>query len=131
MLQRVSLESLKKAALYGAVLSATGCSVLYYLIQRNFARSPYYQQSIVALRQHQVACRLLGEPLRFQTLRLGNQQNWVTTEEAHVMIPVSGRRSAGQLRSTAVFRDGQWHLTDLVLEFRGRTEKLVIIDKSR
>ena len=50
----------------------------------NFARSPYYQQSIVALRQHQVACRLLGEPLRFQTLRLGNQQNWVTTEEAHV-----------------------------------------------
>ena len=34
MLQRVSLESLKKAALYGAVLSATGCSVLYYLIQR-------------------------------------------------------------------------------------------------
>ena len=33
MLQRVSLESLKRAALYGAVLTATGCSVLYYLIQ--------------------------------------------------------------------------------------------------
>ena len=45
------------------------------------------------------------------------------------MIPVSGRRSTGQL-STAVFRDGQWHLTDLVLEFRGRIEKLAILDKN-
>ena len=36
MLQRVSLESLKRAALSGAVLSATGCSVLYYLIQRKY-----------------------------------------------------------------------------------------------
>ena len=33
VLSRVSAEGLKKAALYGAVLSVTGCSVLYYLIQ--------------------------------------------------------------------------------------------------
>ena len=46
-----------------------------------------------------------------------------------VLIPVSGKRSAGQLRSTAIFRDGQWHLTHLVLEFSGRTEKIVIIEK--
>ena len=47
-----------------------------------------------------------------------------------VLIPVSGKRSAGQLRSTAIFRDGQWHLTHLVLEFSGRTEKIVIIEKN-
>ena len=47
-----------------------------------------------------------------------------------MLIPVSGKRSAGQLRSTAIFRDGQWHLTHLVLEFSGRTEKLIIIDKN-
>ena len=45
------------------------------------------------------------------------------------MILVSGRKSTGQL-STAVFRDGQWHLTDLMLEFRGRIEKLAILDKN-
>ena len=33
-----------------------------------------------AVRRHQLACRLLGEPLRFQTLRLGDQRNWITTE---------------------------------------------------
>ena len=33
------------------------------------------------LRRHQLACRFLGEPLRF---RLGDQRNWVTTEEAHI-----------------------------------------------
>ena len=47
-----------------------------------------------------------------------------------VLIPVSGRRSAGHLRSTDLFRDGHWHLTHLVLEFRGRTEKLIILDDS-
>ena len=47
-----------------------------------------------------------------------------------VLIPVSGRRSTGHLRSTTLFRDGHWHLTHLVLEFRGRTEKLVILDDS-
>lgn len=29
----VSYETLKRAAIYGAVLSVSGCSVLYYLIQ--------------------------------------------------------------------------------------------------
>ena len=46
-----------------------------------------------------------------------------------VLIPVSGKRSAGQLRSTAILREGQWHLTHLVLEFSGRTEKIIIIEK--
>ena len=49
-----------------------------------FATSPYYQQSVETLKRHELACKLLGEPLRFQTLKLGNEQNWVTTEEAHV-----------------------------------------------
>ena len=59
------------------------------LFPGNFARSPYYRQSVEALRGHQLACRLLGEPLRFQTIRLGNQQNWVTNEEAHVRVLVA------------------------------------------
>ena len=42
-----------------------------------------------------------------------------------VLIPVSRRQNAGDLRSTAVFRGGNWHIRHLVLEFRGQTEKLV------
>ena len=56
-----------------------------------FAKSLYYQQSVEALRRHQLACRLLGEPLQFQTLRLGDQRNWVTTEEAHVCMYMISR----------------------------------------
>ena len=63
----------------------------------------------------------------------GNEANVATpcsySPTHQVVIPVSGRRSAGVLRSTSVFRDGQWQLTNLVLEFRGRTEKLVVLDK--
>ena len=37
-----------------------------------------------ALKHHQLGCKLLGEPLRFQTIKLEDKQNWVTTEEALV-----------------------------------------------
>ena len=108
MLHWVSIEQLKKTALYGAVLSATGCSILYYLIQHKlvtlirsrastrstslpypllsgtFETSLYYKQSVLALKHHQLGCKLLGEPLQFQTIKLGDKQNWVTTEEVHV-----------------------------------------------
>ncbi len=36
MLHRVSYEFLRKVAVYGAVLSVSGCSVLYYLMQSVF-----------------------------------------------------------------------------------------------
>ena len=36
MLHRLSVDVLKKTAIYGAFLTATGCSVLYYLIQSEF-----------------------------------------------------------------------------------------------
>ena len=42
MLSRISYESLKKAAIYGAVLSVSGCSILYYLIQRKMYSFPSF-----------------------------------------------------------------------------------------
>ena len=71
MLSRVSYESLKKAAIYGAVLSVSGCSVLYYLIQRKGL--PYNPCShshgshkvthatvVVNATQHSITCMSVG-----------------------------------------------------------------------
>ena len=48
-----------------------------------------------------------------------------------VLIPVSGRRSAGYLRSTASFRDGRWELDTVVLEFKGKPQTLTIVNNSK
>ena len=50
----------------------------------NLAYSAYYKGAVKALRDNRRACSLLGEPLRFQTLKLGDPENVVTTERAHV-----------------------------------------------
>lgn len=50
----------------------------------NLAHSAYYSGAVKALRDNRHACNLLGKPLRFQTLKLGDPENVVTTERAHV-----------------------------------------------
>ena len=48
-----------------------------------------------------------------------------------VLIPVSGSKTAGHLRSNATFRNHKWELDSVVLEFKGRTFKLTIVDSSK
>ena len=52
----------------------------------NLASGPYYTEAVKALRSNRKACALLGEPIRFQTLRLGDKQNVVTTQHAQVLL---------------------------------------------
>ena len=102
-----------------------------------------------ALKADTTACSLLGEPLRFQTLRLGDKENLVTSENAQVeitrglffnndtsflmqvLIPVTGSKASGHLRSKATFTAQRWQLDSVVLEFKGRTDKLTIFDGSK
>ena len=50
----------------------------------NLASCAYYTDAVKALRENKAACSLLGEPVRFQTLRLGDKENVVTTQHAQV-----------------------------------------------
>ncbi|KAL5489205.1 hypothetical protein EMCRGX_G018272 [Ephydatia muelleri] len=127
----ISLETLQRAAIYGAFLSVTGCSVLYYLIQRNLASSPCYTKALRVAREHEKARRLLGEPLRFQALKLRDRENVITAESAHLLIPVYGSKAAGFLRTTAIHQDGDWKIESIVLEFKGRPQKVVLLAKDQ
>ena len=46
-----------------------------------------------------------------------------------VLIPVSGSKAAGYLRSKATFQHGKWELDSVVLEFKGRPHKLTIVNE--
>ena len=48
------------------------------------ASSGYYTAAVEALKRDERAMYLLGEPLRFQTLRLNDKHNRITTEHAEV-----------------------------------------------
>jgi len=45
-----------------------------------------------------------------------------------LLIPVSGSKAAGYLRTKATFQFGRWELDSVVLEFRGRPQTLTIVD---
>lgn len=47
-----------------------------------------------------------------------------------VLIPVHGSQTAGQLRSNATHRQGKWELDLVQLEFKGRPEVVVIVDRT-
>ena len=54
----------------------------------NLASGPYFTEAVTAVRSHKLACSLLGEPVRFLALKLGDKDNKVTTEHAQVSIAI-------------------------------------------
>ena len=50
----------------------------------NLASGPYFTEAVSAVRADKQACAMLGEPVRFLALKLGDKQNRVTTEHAQV-----------------------------------------------
>ncbi|XP_011410577.1 PREDICTED: uncharacterized protein LOC105316950 [Amphimedon queenslandica] len=126
----MSSQPLVKVAIFGAFASVSGCVVLYYLMQRKLASSGYYTETVKALRDNERAVTLIGEPLRFQFLRLNDKRNHITTTQAEVAIPVSGSKHAGHIHSFADHHDGKWRLQKVIFEFKGRPDKMVILDTS-
>lgn len=60
------------------------CISLCIDVIEKLASSGYYTAAVEVLRRDERAMHLLGEPLRFQTLRLNDKHNRITTEHAEV-----------------------------------------------
>ena len=66
-----------------------------------------------------------NQPIYLSVLRFDKYGSGVLPQ---ILIPVSGSKAAGHLRTQATFQSGRWELDSVVLEFKGRPQTLTIVD---
>ncbi|KAM4706163.1 cytochrome c oxidase assembly factor 1 homolog [Rhinophrynus dorsalis] len=115
----IPLKNLQQMALYLGVVSGGGCALMYYFMQKTFAKKEYYLAALEKLNSQSQALEILGAPpLKVHYLRLTDQMNRVNQSTAQIKIPVSGALSAGYLYTKSV-RDSmnnRWQLQEVILQ---------------
>nr|XP_035109158.1 cytochrome c oxidase assembly factor 1 homolog isoform X1 [Callithrix jacchus] len=109
-----------KMIIYGSVLCTGGFSLAYFIIQKTYSRSLYYQLALEQLQIHPGAQEALGPPVSVHHLKLTGKDNFVDIADAKLKIPVSGSKSEGHLHvhSTRSGPFQRWHLDEVFLELK-------------
>ncbi|XP_028659888.1 cytochrome c oxidase assembly factor 1 homolog isoform X2 [Erpetoichthys calabaricus] len=127
-----SVQKLQQMAIYLGIVGGAASAVMYYLMQKNFAKSQYFQLAVEKLKVHEMAMDSLGAPpLKIHNIRLTDRHNHVDKERAKLKIPVSGARSAGYLYSFST-RDAildRWHLEEALLQLKDGTSFVLFNEK--
>ncbi|KAJ8336414.1 hypothetical protein SKAU_G00376340 [Synaphobranchus kaupii] len=117
----VPIKSLQQMAIFVTVFTGGGCSLMYYFMQKNFARSDYYRLALERLTGHPVAMESLGAPpLKAHNIHLTDRHNRIDHTSAQIKIPVTGSKTGGYLYTSSSKSnplDG-WQLQEAVLQLR-------------
>ncbi|KAJ8406942.1 hypothetical protein AAFF_G00292180 [Aldrovandia affinis] len=127
-----SIKSLQQMAIFVTLFTGGGCSMMYYLMQKNFARSEYYRLAMEHLAAHPAAMESLGAPpLKAHNIHLSDRHNRMDHTSAQVKIPVTGTKAGGYLYMSS-FKDhllNRWRLQEVVLQLRdGRRIDILTCD---
>nr|XP_055057304.1 cytochrome c oxidase assembly factor 1 homolog [Misgurnus anguillicaudatus]XP_055057305.1 cytochrome c oxidase assembly factor 1 homolog [Misgurnus anguillicaudatus] len=123
-----STSLLQQMTIFVTVVSGGGCAMMYYLMQKNFAKSEYYRLALQELNNNSTAMASLGAPpLKIHNIHLSDRHNRMDHTSAQLKIPVTGSKTGGYLYTTSS-RDtlmNRWHLEQVFLKLRdGETIKI-------
>ncbi|XP_034521479.1 cytochrome c oxidase assembly factor 1 homolog isoform X3 [Ailuropoda melanoleuca] len=79
--------SLGKLAFSLSVVAGGSCTLTYYLIQKAFTKTSYYQLALEQLHSHPEALEALGAPLNVHYLHLIDRANFVDIANAQLKPP--------------------------------------------
>lgn len=114
--------------IFMTVVTGGGCAMMYYLMQKNFAKAEYYRLALEQLKNNSTAMASLGAPpLKIHNIHLTDRHNRIDHSSAQLKIPVTGSKTGGYLY-TASTRDAllnRWDLQQVFLTLReGETIKI-------
>lgn len=123
-----STSLLQQMTIFVTVVSGGGCAMMYYLMQKNFAKAEYYRLALQELSNNSTAMASLGAPpLKIHNIHLSDRHNRMDHTSAQLKIPVTGSKTGGYLYTTSS-RDtlmNRWHLEQVFLKLRdGQTIKI-------
>lgn len=118
---RISIKNLQQLTVFTTMFTGGGVATMYYLMQKKFAASEYYQLALHKLEKCAYAMESLGAPpLKVHNLHLTDRQNYIDQQRAQIKIPVTGEKTGGYLYSSSQ-RDpstNRWCLKQAVLQLR-------------
>ncbi|XP_072544432.1 cytochrome c oxidase assembly factor 1 homolog isoform X2 [Salminus brasiliensis] len=117
----LSTNLLQQMTIFVTLVTGGGCGVMYYLMQKNFAKSEYYHLAIEQLNENATAMASLGAPpLKIHNIHLTDHHNRVDHTKAQLKIPVTGQKTGGYLYTTST-RDtlmNRWCLQRVALQLK-------------
>ncbi|XP_060637548.2 cytochrome c oxidase assembly factor 1 homolog isoform X2 [Anolis sagrei] len=123
-----SMRNLRQMAIYLGLLSTGGSALMYYYMQKSFARTQYYKKALEQLYKDPEALEALGAPpLKVHFIRLTDKSNCVDVSQAQLKIPVSGTKSVGwlQVSSERNLSLNSWCLKEVTLQLHNGRSILV------
>ncbi|XP_066536692.1 cytochrome c oxidase assembly factor 1 homolog isoform X1 [Hoplias malabaricus] len=116
-----STNLLQQMTIFVTVVTGGGCGMMYYLMQKNFAKSEYYRLAVEQLNGNSTAMASLGAPpLKIHNIHLTDRNNRVDHASAQLKIPVTGSKTGGYLYTTST-RDtlmNRWCLQRVALQLK-------------
>ncbi|XP_051557730.1 cytochrome c oxidase assembly factor 1 homolog [Myxocyprinus asiaticus] len=115
------ISHLQQMTLFITMVTGSSCAMMYYLMQKNFAKSEYYRLALEELNNNSTAMASLGAPpLKIHNIHLSDRHNRMDHSSAQIKIPVTGSRTGGYLYTTST-RDtliNRWRLHQVFLKLR-------------
>lgn len=112
-----------------------GTAVIYFgqkRLQSRVRSLPQYKETLVIVKEHQLACSKLGPPIQIGEVDLADRRsNYVAENESKLRIPVTGRIGAGYLNVTARRDDKESKFQTERVELEVDDGVFVIYDKLR